>query len=73
MQSLLLISLGAVLRLSCGGVQVHEQLTGLALFLSEPSTSVEREPEYLFNAIWRFAAEFDRALTQVIKCSDQHS
>jgi hypothetical protein len=57
----------------CALMQVHEQLTGLALFLSEPPTSVEREPEYLFNAIWRFAVEFDRALTQVIKCCGQHS
>ena len=51
-------------------IQVREQLTALALFLSEPASCVEREPEYLFNAIWQFAQDFDRAYLQVVKCAE---
>ena len=34
---------------------MYAKLANLAVFLSEPTTLIEREPEYLFNAIWQFA------------------
>lgn len=53
------------------GWQVYQQLASLAVFLSEPATLIEREPEYLFNAVWAFAQEFDRAYLHIIKCAGQ--
>lgn len=50
---------------------MYQQLASLAVFLSEPATLIEREPEYLFNAVWAFAQEFDRAYLHIIKCAGQ--
>ena len=51
-------------------MQVHKQLVALALFLSESVSCVDREPEYLFRAIWQFVQEFDRAYMQVAKSAE---
>ena len=55
-----------------GWPQVNAQLTALALYLSEPASCVEREPEYLFNAIWQFAQDFDRAYVHVARSAEAH-
>lgn len=49
--------------------EVYSKLANLAVFLSEPVTLIEREPEFLFNAVWQFANEFDRAYMHVVKCA----
>ena len=49
--------------------EVYTKLANLAVFLSEPATLVEREPELLFNMVWRFAQDFDRAYMHVVKCA----
>lgn len=48
---------------------MYTKLANLAVFLSEPATLVEREPEFLFNMIWQFAQDFDRAYMHVVKCA----
>lgn len=50
---------------------MYQRLASLAVFLSEPATLIEREPEYLFNAVWQFAQEFDRAYLHIIKCAGE--
>ena len=49
--------------------EVYTKLANLAVFLSEPATLVEREPEFLFNRVWQFAQDFDRAYMHVVKCA----
>ena len=49
--------------------QVYTKLANLAVFLSEPTTLIEREPEFLFNTVWQFSQDFDRAYMHVVKCA----